>query len=246
MCSDAATKTAIFSLSASPSCKKVESKSWYGYNEFERSNDIGKCRMKWKDHIAIVSIESNAGNGGSKKIVSCTTNTRALPSPSRNNIYGNNYNENEHSDNESKNDEIFSSFLSSSIGSNISKSFDWALKTTTMQSCQNPFECYRLPINNPTAPQQTEIARQQRQGMEDDDVDEEHRTLFADNDNDNEEEGKEALRPFVPFRLPSFCEYCGSPSIRKCWEFDPECQRPKTFFPKAKPPFGQSTLLDPL
>ena len=246
MGSDAASKTAIFSLSSSPSRKKVESKSWYGYNEFERSKDIDKWRMNWKDHIAIASIGSNAGIGGNNKIIHCTTNERALESPSRNDIYGNNYNENEQSENESKNDESFSSFLSSSIGSNISKSFDWALETTTMQSCQNPFECYRFPINNPTAPQQTEITRHERQGMGDDDIDEVRQTPVTDNEDDNEEEGEKVLRPFVPFRLSSLCEYCGSPSLRNCREFDPECQRPKTFFPKVKPPFGRSTLLDPL
>jgi hypothetical protein len=247
MGSDAATKTAIFSLSSSPSCMKVESKSWYAYSEFERSNDIDKCRMEWKDHIAIARIGSNAGIGSNKKIINCTTNTRALSSPSRNDIYGNNYNgENEHSDNESKNEESFSSFLSSSIGSNISKSFDWALETTSIQSCQNPFECYCLPINNPTSPKPTEIARHQRKGIEDDDVDEVRRSPVADNEDDNEEEGKEDFRPYVPFSLPSFCEYCGSPSIRNCREFNPECQRPKTFFPKANPPFGRSTLPDPL
>mmetsp|Transcript_2322 Transcript_2322/g.4295 ORF Transcript_2322/g.4295 Transcript_2322/m.4295 type:complete len:318 (-) Transcript_2322:375-1328(-) len=41
--------------------------------------------------------------------------------------------------------------------------------------------------------------------------------------------------PYVAFRVPLHCEYCGSLSTSMC---SPEkCQRPRTFFPKKRPPF---------
>ena len=238
--SDATTKTRTFSLSFSfPSSIKVEFKSCNSCNGFECSNDIDKRRMKWKYDTAITRISSNAAIGSNEKISNQTTFTMALPSPKRNDAYGNVYNGNTETDDESQNDESFSSFLSSSIGSNISKSFDWALETSTTHSCQNPFGFYCVPIkSNPIARKQIVITRHQRDHKEEDDDDEVQPTPASDS-----EEG--VLHPYVPFSLPSFCEYCGSPSIQNCREFDPECQRPKTFFPKANPPFGRSTMHSP-
>lgn len=140
-------------------------------------------------------------------------------------------NEQTASDNESKNDESFSSFLPSSIGNNIPKSFGWAIDNSSIQSCRTPFECYCFPIHTPT----------DRKRRDNDCVYEVQHSLISDSDDEDGEDGIETIRPYVPFVLPEYCEYCGSPSIRKCHEFDPHCPRPATFFPKAKPPFCQRT-----
>lgn len=200
--------------------------------------------MNWRDTVATARIGNNANILSSKDVDNNTTSSRT--SISRNDEDGIDYTKNEDCDNVSKNDESFSSFLSSSIGSNISKSFDWALETTTMQSCQNPFECYCLPMKPPTARQQTGITRLRRKQPEEDESDEARRMSLGESEDDNEEEKDISLKPYVPLSLPLFCEFCGSPSIRNCREFDPYCKRPKTFFPKAKTPFNQSTAYNPL
>ena len=194
--------------------------------------------MKWENRTVISLIGSKAGIGSNENTVKHTTVTTMFSSPSRIDVHENDLIENEHSNDESKNDEPFSSLLSSSFGSNISKSFDWALETAVIESCQNPFECHCFPIHAPTAREQTEIARQDKNGGCDD-----LREMIVSDGDKNDEEESEDVRPFVPFILPQYCEYCGSPSIRNCQKFDPACQRPETFFPRVKPPFGRSIRL---
>jgi hypothetical protein len=196
--------------------------------------------MQWKDHIALLRIRGNADISSKSNIFNYTTKGWALPTLSRNEIHDVDFNENEESDNESKNDESFSSFISSSIGSNISKSVDWALETTTMHPCQNPFEYYCHPVTSPAKSKKAETEILPREQMEESSLDERH------DDDESDDEEKEALCKFVPFTFTPFCEYCGSPSIRNCRNFDPQCQRPETFFPKAKPPFYRSKLPSPL
>ena len=234
---DAATETASLSLSSSSSgSMRMLFSDNYSDGEYECSNDIDGRQAKWNDAIDIARSNTPI-NHDDNNINIHRTSRRVSSSPSTNAANGNNFNDNDNDNHKSQNDESFSSFLSSSLGNNISKSFDWALETTTMQSCQNPFECYCLPINLQATRYQTASNRQQReQTEEDDDDDEVSRTPVPDDDDDNEEE--EDHRPYVPFRLPPSCEYCGCPSVRRCREFDPTCRRPETFFPKAKPPFG--------
>ena len=43
-------------------------------------------------------------------------------------------------------------------------------------------------------------------------------------------------RPVGYYAIPKSCEYCGSPDIDLCRD-SPECERPKTFFPREIPPF---------
>ena len=157
-------------------------------------------------------------------------------------VQSNDYVQNKRSNDESKNDESFSSFLSPSIGSNISKLFDWALETSLIEFRWNPFECYFFPIRFLTTRKQAVTAghRRRRNG---DSVYEVRQSLVSDRDDEDGDERKEDLRPHAPFILLQNCEYCGSPSIRNCQKYDPECQRPETFF---KPPFGWSTHPNPL
>lgn len=249
---DTATETVSLSLSSSSSgSMRMLFSDNYSDDEYECSNDIDGRRAKWNDAIDIARSNTPI-NHDDNKINIHRTSIRISPSPSTNADNGNNsndididndnynynYNDDYNDNNKSQNDESFSSFLSSSLGDNISKSFDWALETTTMQSCQNPFECYCLPINLQATRYQTASNRQQREKTEEDDDDDEvSRTPIPDDDDDDTEE-EEDHRPYVPFRLPPSCEYCGCPSVRRCREFDPTCRRPESFFPKANPPFG--------
>lgn len=239
MGNDDAVRTAFFSLSTSSlRCIQVKFKSFSSFNEFGCSSDTDQRRMKWENPTVISLIGSKTGTGSNESLVDRTTVPKIFSSPSRIDVHENDLIENEHSNDESKDDEPFSSFLSSSIGSNISKSFDWAFETTVIESCQNPFECYCFPIHAPTAREQTENARRDKNGG----CDDLREIIVADGDGNDEEENEDD-RPFVPFILPPYCEYCGSPSIRNCQKFDPSCQRPETFFPRAKPPFGRSISL---
>ena len=220
MGSDAPTKMAEATITLS--------KSNASDDEYEWIDPIAFGRNK----ITNIGGKSKSNNHRTSKITS--------PSQPRNTEDINNYGGNGEDD--SNNDESHSSFFSSSVGDNISKSFDWALETTMMQNCRNPFEFYCLPINFPKARGQSVSTRQQWVQSEEDDIDEEVlRRPVTDSEDDNDEAGNEEHRPFVPFHLPLSCEYCGSHSIRKCREFDPNCRRPKTFFPKTKPPFGWSS-----
>ena len=182
--------------------------------------------MTWKDSTTPISrLRSDTRNDITTKVANHRTIIERMPLPLNNDLH---YNENqqESSDKESNNDEYSSSLLPSSIGSNISKSFDWAIGTSSV----HPFECYCFPIHSPTA-----------RKRDNDYFYEVQHSPISDSDDENEEDRMETIRLFVPFVLPNYCEYCGSPSIQKCNEFDPQCQRPATFFPKAKPPFCQNT-----
>jgi hypothetical protein len=117
-------------------------------------------------------------------------------------------------ENNNNNDESFSSLLSSSIN-DISKSFDWVL--------ENP--CTIMATTRTTA---------------DNDINDQQQ----DKENERVENEEEEMHPYVPFRLPSACEYCGCSSVRECHVFDPKCRRPETFFPKVKPPFVMALVGD--
>lgn len=111
-----------------------------------------------------------------------------------------------------------------------------------MQTCQNPFESFCFPLNFPDSSDVSKPARQQReQSEENEDGEEVPQIPVVDSEKDIDGKREEEHRPYVPFCLPLACEYCGSPSIQKCHEFDADCRRPKTFFPKARPPFGRCT-----
>ena len=186
--------------------------------------------MTWKDSTTPISrLRSDTHNDITTKVVNHRTIMQKIPLPLNNDLHYDGENKQTRSNNESSSDESFSSFLPSSIGSNISKSFDWAIETSSVQSCRNPFECYCFPIHSPTA----------RKRDKDHFYEVQH-SMISDSNDENEEDGIEAIRPYVPFILPNYCEYCGSPSIQKCHEFDPQCRRPATFFPKEKPPFCQN------
>mmetsp|Transcript_9606 Transcript_9606/g.20800 ORF Transcript_9606/g.20800 Transcript_9606/m.20800 type:complete len:234 (-) Transcript_9606:117-818(-) len=228
MGSDAPTKMAEATITLSSSFSgpmKMIFKSNGSDDEYEGIGPIAFGR----NEIASISSKSKSNHHRTSKITS--------PSQSRNTDDINNYDGS--GEDYSNNNESHSSFFSSSIGDNISKSFDWALETTMVQNCRNPFEFYCLPIINlPKTRGQSVSTKQQWVQSEEDGSDEEVlRTPVTDSEGDNEESGNEEHRPFVPFLLPLSCEYCGSHSIRKCREFDPNCRRPKTFFPKTKPPF---------
>ncbi len=239
MVNDDAARRTFFSISTS-SLRFIQVKfgSFSSFNEFECSSDTDQRRMKWENPIVISLIGSKTGIGSNENLSDHSTVTKMFSSPSKTNAHENDLIENEHSNDEFKNDEPFSSFLSSSFGSNISKSFDWALETTVIESCQYPFECHCFPIHAPTAREQTKIARRDKNGGCDD-----LREILVSDGDENDEEESEDVRPFVPFILPPYCEYCGSPSIRNCQKFDPACKRPETFFPRAKPPFRRSITL---
>mmetsp|Transcript_60 Transcript_60/g.58 ORF Transcript_60/g.58 Transcript_60/m.58 type:complete len:205 (+) Transcript_60:374-988(+) len=132
---------------------------------------------------------------------------------------GDNYNS------KSNDDESFSFFLSSSFD-DISKSFGRVLDITAIESCHNPFNYYCLPITIMSATNKND------NGNEEEAEAEEFQT-YETIDGDEEEE----TRPYVTFRLPLECEYCGCPSIHECHLFGPNCRRPETFFPKVKSPF---------
>ena len=130
------------------------------------------------------------------------------------------YNSNDENNNNNSNglDESFSSLLSSSIN-NISKSFDRVLEIGTIHC---------LPIKLMTTTRIT---------TDDNDINDQQ-----GEENERVQEEEEDIRPYIPFRLPLACEYCGSSSVRDCHVFDPKCRRPATFFPKVKPPFVSSLL----
>mmetsp|Transcript_28780 Transcript_28780/g.61785 ORF Transcript_28780/g.61785 Transcript_28780/m.61785 type:complete len:249 (-) Transcript_28780:195-941(-) len=237
----------LSSSSLGPMKVIFKSNCTYDDNKFE-SNDADERWTKWNDDIAIARIDDNAGIDDKDRIGHrYNSSISALQSPLRNGVHEDNKYSNEKENekiadqSETDEEESFTSFISTSIGSNISKSFDWALETTTMQSCQNPFEYYCIPVTPTTGEEDSFIRLQQQERQET--GEKVRRISFADNSDDGEDE-EDAHRPFVPFRLSLLCEYCGSPSIRNCREFDPGCRRPKTFFPKAKPPFGRSTRPD--
>ena len=234
-------KTTTFLLSSSsPSCIKVQ---FNRYNEVEYSKDISECSMKWKDAIALVRISNHSTN---EKFNRRTAGTGLMTSPSRKDICDKNQPTNEDSNNEARKDKSFSSYLPISIGRNFSKSFDWALETTAMQSCKCPFEYYCLPFNTQMPSKETEIARRSQVHAGQNDDGKIQKFSVAGCKDDNGKGGKNALRPYVPLRLAPFCEYCGSPSVRNCQNFDPTCQRPRTFFPKAEPPFCRRIMSEPL
>ena len=125
------------------------------------------------------------------------------------------YNSNDENNNNSNGlDESFSSLLSSSIN-NISTSFERVLEIATIQ-------CLPIKLMTTTTRITTDNdINDQQQGEE----------------NERVKEEEEDIRPYIPFRLPLACEYCGSSSVRDCHVFDPKCRRPETFFPTVKPPF---------
>mmetsp|Transcript_26350 Transcript_26350/g.61735 ORF Transcript_26350/g.61735 Transcript_26350/m.61735 type:complete len:232 (+) Transcript_26350:135-830(+) len=189
-------------------------------------------QYEWNGPITFVHKRENDRHRTSKRT------SQSLP---RNRVDGDNFDENDESvlDNE----DSFSSFLPSSIGDNISKSFDWALETTTMQTCQNPFESFCFPLNFPNSPNEDGSTAQEREQSEENGHGEEvvHRIPFSESDDHIDVNHEEEHQPYIPLRLPSACEYCGSPSIRICYKFDANCRRPKTFFPRVKPPFSRRT-----
>ncbi|OEU12975.1 hypothetical protein FRACYDRAFT_243276 [Fragilariopsis cylindrus CCMP1102] len=124
------------------------------------------------------------------------------------------YDSNDENNNNSNGlDESFSSLLSSSIN-NISKSFDRVLEIATIHC---------LPIELMTTTRTTT----------DNDINDQQ----GGEENERVQEEEDITRPYIPFRLPLACEYCGSSSVRDCHVFDPKCRRPETFFPTVKPPF---------
>ena len=125
------------------------------------------------------------------------------------------YNSNDENNNNNSNglDKSFSSLLSSSIN-NISESFDRVLEIATIHC---------LPIELMTTTRTTT----------DNDINDQQ----GGEENERVQEEEEDIRPYIPFRLPLACEYCGSSSVRDCHVFDPKCRRPETFFPTVKPPF---------
>ena len=162
---------------------------------------------------------------------------QTLPSQPRSTVESGIYED--YCENKHENDDSFSSFLSWSIGENISKSFDWALDLTASQTCQIPFKFSCHPINFPKTCSQNRTSGHRCYQAEEDYGDVELTSLL-ESEEENDQKDKDEKRLYIPFRLPLSCEYCGSCSIKKCHEFDPNCQRPKTFFPKAKPPFGRN------
>ena len=247
MGSDSTRKTGFLSLpSSSLSCIHVKFKRYYrSFNELEQCSNSHSDQSwtDWKNPAAISRIGSNNCIDNDRNFANHRTISSALSSPLKNDVlHGNDKVKDEESNNESKNDESFTSVLTSSIGSNVSKSFDWAIETSTVESCRNPFEYYCFPVYEatPTARKQAVFARHRRHKTGDC-IYEMRQSLISESEDENEEEEKEDDRPFIPFTLPLHCEYCGSPSIRNCQKFDPECQRPETFFPKAKPPFSART-----
>lgn len=144
----------------------------------------------------------------------------------------------ESDNNESKNDESFSSFLPSSIGAKITKSFDWAFEQSSMQPFRSLFDFDVLYISPPERWNRTGFAATEQKQEPSDEEEEELTQISPEASTDDHADEK----PYVPLRLSMSCEYCGSPSIRDCGRFNPNCQRPKTFFRKAKFPFGCNTV----
>ncbi|VEU41515.1 unnamed protein product [Pseudo-nitzschia multistriata] len=117
--------------------------------------------------------------------------------------------------------------------------YEWNKYLTASQTCQIPFKFSCHPINFPKTCSQNRTSGHRCYQAEEDYGDVELTSLL-ESEEENDQKDKDEKRLYIPFRLPLSCEYCGSCSIKKCHEFDPNCQRPKTFFPKAKPPFGRN------
>ncbi len=232
---DTAGNKAFFSISSVSLHDIKEKFSNFSFlNDFEFSSETKRRKMTWKYPSTISLLGSNSGS--KKNFADPITFIKIKSSPTRNDVHDVDLEATEHDNNQESENKPFSSFLSPPTGNNVSKSFHWALDATVIESCQNPFEYYCLPIYSSTEHQEATLDKRNKNGRDDDSQE----TLSSDAEQSDEEENEDK-RLYVPFVLPQYCEYCGSPSIQNCQKFDPACQRPATFFPRAKPPFGWST-----
>jgi hypothetical protein len=126
-----------------------------------------------------------------------------------------------------------SSYTSTFSFDNISK-FPQELveKVDWITQCHNPIEYLQTigfvkPSSLSTKKELDELQQRRDENNTIYDVD----PIIADDGN----ERTSTTTPFVAFQVPVHCEYCGSPSAKDCYRSC--CHRPKTYFPRKRPPF---------